>query len=58
MPARPHTEALELAGKSICRAFKRRTLSGGAMDWCAAHIDASRVSQHFHWAALCSLDGM
>jgi hypothetical protein len=58
MAPKPHTESLAVAGKSICAAFKRRTMSGGSMDWLAAHIDASRVSQHFHWAALCSLDGV
>lgn len=52
-----HTEAMVLAAKSICAAFKRRNMAGGGMDWCNANIDASRVSQHFHWAALCSLDG-
>ena len=57
MQARPHTEALDLAAKGICASFKRRNMSGGAADWCAANIDAARVSQQFHWAALCSLDG-
>lgn len=58
MPSRPQTEALDLAAKSICAAFRRRNMSGGAADWCAANIDAARVTQHFHWAALCSLDGV
>ena len=58
MALKPHTEPLQLAAKSICAAFRRRTMSGGAADWCAAHIDASRVSQSFHWSALCSLDGV
>lgn len=58
MVVRADTEALQAAAKSICASFKRRTMAGGAVDWMAANIDASRVSQAFHWLALCSLDGV
>lgn len=54
----PHTEDLITVAKCICAAFRRRRLPGGAAEWMSTHIDASRISQRFHWAALCSLDGV
>ncbi|MGV8987799.1 MAG: hypothetical protein ACOH2H_16115 [Cypionkella sp.] len=58
MDAKAHTEALRLAGKFICEAYPRRSMRGGGPDWMIACMDAARISQNYHWAALCALDGV
>ena len=54
----PATRDLIAAGQAVCGAFSRRARSGGGLAWCEANIDASRVSQSYHWAAFCALDGI
>ena len=58
MATRAHTEDLRLAAQSICDAWPRRSTQGGSADWMLACMDAARISQSYHWQAICALDGV